>query len=99
MTGGDLRTGRTGSRIPLQILAGYCQTGDTPNRDLWLEYARVTARWRRYVGGAARSPETRRTATTMTANATAIQKSDLRGKPGEPGGSGSAPADLSALVR
>jgi len=35
----------------------------------------------------------------MTANARAIQKSDLRGEPGEPGGSGSAPADRPALFR
>jgi hypothetical protein len=45
-------TGRTGSRAPFQILAGYYQTGDTRDRDLWREYGRVTrslaaVRWSR----------------------------------------------------
>ena len=31
-----------GSRIPLQILADYYQTGDTRDPDLWHEYSRVT---------------------------------------------------------
>ena len=52
MTRGDLKTGRTGSRTPFQILADYYQTGDTRDRDLWHEYSRVTrglaaVRWSR----------------------------------------------------
>ena len=52
MTRGDLKTGRTGSRTPFQILADYYQTGDTRDRDLWREYGRVTrglaaVRWSR----------------------------------------------------
>jgi hypothetical protein len=52
MTRGDLKTSRTGSRTPFQILADYYQTGDTHDRDLWHEYARVTrslaaVRWSR----------------------------------------------------
>jgi hypothetical protein len=52
MTRGDLKTGRTGSRTPFQILADYYQTGDTRDRDLWREYSRVTrglaaVRWSR----------------------------------------------------
>jgi hypothetical protein len=52
MTRGDLKTSRTGSRTPFQILADYYQTGDTRDRDLWHEYARVTSglaavRWSR----------------------------------------------------
>lgn len=42
MTRGDLKTSRTGSWTPFQILADYYQTGDTRDRDLWLEYARVS---------------------------------------------------------
>ena len=42
MTRGDLKTSRTGSRTPFQILADYYQTGDTRDRDLWREYGRVT---------------------------------------------------------
>jgi hypothetical protein len=42
MTRGDLKTSRTGSRTPFQILADYYQTGDTHDRDLWREYSRVT---------------------------------------------------------
>ncbi len=38
MTRGDLKTSRTGSRTPFQILADYYQTGDTRDRDLWSEY-------------------------------------------------------------
>jgi hypothetical protein len=45
MTRGDLKTGRTGSRTPFQILADYYQTGDIHDCDLWREYARVTAVW------------------------------------------------------
>ncbi len=49
---GDLKTGRTGSRTPFQILADYYQTGDTQDRDLWHEYSRVirglaAVRWSR----------------------------------------------------
>ena len=52
MTRGDLKTSRTGSRTPFQILADYYQTGDTRDRDLWHEYSRVTrglaaVRWSR----------------------------------------------------
>jgi hypothetical protein len=52
MTRGDLKTGRSGSRTPFQILADYYQAGDTRDRDLWHEYARVTrglaaVRWSR----------------------------------------------------
>jgi hypothetical protein len=42
MTRGDLKTSRTGSRTPFQILADYYQTGDRSDRALWNEYARVT---------------------------------------------------------
>ena len=42
MTRSDLKTSRTGSRTPFQILADYYQTGDTRDRDLWHEYARAT---------------------------------------------------------
>ncbi len=44
ITRGDLKTSRTGSRTPFQILADYYQTGDTRDRDLWREYSRVTRR-------------------------------------------------------
>jgi hypothetical protein len=52
MTRGDLKTSRTRSRTPFQILADYYQTGDSRDRDLWHEYARVTrglaaVRWSR----------------------------------------------------
>jgi hypothetical protein len=52
MTRGDLKTSRTGSRTPFQILADYYQTGDTRDRDLWREYSSVTrslaaVRWSR----------------------------------------------------
>lgn len=52
MTRGDLKTSRTGSRTPFQILADHYQTGDTSDRDLWHEYTRVTrglaaVRWSR----------------------------------------------------
>jgi Replication protein len=52
MTRGDLKTSRTGSRTPFQILADYYQTGDMCDRGLWNEYARVTrglaaVRWSR----------------------------------------------------
>jgi hypothetical protein len=52
MTRGDLKTGRTGSRTPFQLLADYYQTGDTRDRDRWREYSRVTrslaaVRWSR----------------------------------------------------
>ena len=54
MTRGDLKTSRTGSRTPLQILADYYQAGDIRDRDLWREYSRVTkglaaVRWSRGV--------------------------------------------------
>ena len=54
MCRGDLKTGRTGSRTPFQLLADYYQTGDSHNRDLWREYSRVTrclaaVRWSRGV--------------------------------------------------
>lgn len=42
MARGDLKTSRTGSRTPFQILTDYYQTGDTRDRDLWREYSRVT---------------------------------------------------------
>jgi hypothetical protein len=52
MTRGDLKTGRTGSRTPFQILADYCQTSDARDSGLWREYGRVTrslaaVRWSR----------------------------------------------------
>lgn len=52
MTRSDLKTGRTGSRTPFQILADYYQSGDTRDRDLWREFSRVTralcaVRWSR----------------------------------------------------
>jgi hypothetical protein len=42
MTRGDLKTSRTGSRTPFQILADYYQTGDIRDRALWREYSRTT---------------------------------------------------------
>jgi Replication protein len=61
MTRGDLKTSRTGSRTPFQILADYYQTGDTRDRDLWHEYARATGglaavRWSRGLGAAIFGP-------------------------------------------
>jgi hypothetical protein len=52
LTRGDLKTGRTDSRTPFQILADYQQTGDIRDRNLWREYSRVTrgvaaVRWSR----------------------------------------------------
>ena len=52
MTRADLKTSRTDSRTPFQILADYYQTGDRGDRDLWREYIRVTrglaaVRWSR----------------------------------------------------
>ncbi len=49
---GDLKTGRSGSRTPFQILADYYQTGDLHDRHLWRVYSRVTrglaaVRWSR----------------------------------------------------
>jgi Replication protein len=57
MTRGDLKTGRTGSRTPFQILADYYQTGDTRDHYLWREYSRVThglaaVRWSRHLRAA-----------------------------------------------
>jgi hypothetical protein len=56
ITRGDLKTSRTGSRTPFQILADYYQTGDTRDRDLWHEYGRATrslaaVRWSRGLRG------------------------------------------------
>jgi Replication protein len=61
MTRGDLKTSRTGSRTPFQILADYYQTGDTDDRDLWHEYARATRglaaiRWSRGLRAAMGGP-------------------------------------------
>jgi Replication protein len=52
LTRSDLKTGRTGSRTPLQVLADYYATGDLSDRELWREYSRVTrglaaVRWSR----------------------------------------------------
>jgi replication protein len=52
ITRGDLKTSRTRSRTPFQILADYYQTGDTRDRDLWQEFGRATrglgaVRWSR----------------------------------------------------
>jgi hypothetical protein len=52
MTRGDLKTSRTGSCTPFQILADHYQTGDTRDCDLWREYTRGTrglaaVRWSR----------------------------------------------------
>jgi hypothetical protein len=52
LTRGDLKTGRTGSRIPLQVLADYYATGDLSDGELWREYSRVirglaAVRWSR----------------------------------------------------
>jgi hypothetical protein len=66
MTRGDLKTSRTGSRTPFQLLADYYQIGDTRDRDLWREYCCVTrslaaVRWSRglrsAVGGSATDAE------------------------------------------
>jgi len=61
MTRGDLKTSRTGSRTPFQILADYYQTGDTRERHLWHEYRRVTrslaaVRWSRGLRAAMLGP-------------------------------------------
>jgi hypothetical protein len=61
MTRGDLKTSRTGSRTPFQILADYYATGDTRDRQLWNEYARATrglaaVRWSRGLRGAILGP-------------------------------------------
>jgi len=61
MTRGDLKTGRTGSRTPFQILADYYQTGDIRDRALWHEYARATrgtaaVRWSRGLRAAMLGP-------------------------------------------
>lgn len=66
MTRGDLKTSRTGSRTPFQILADYYQTGDTRHRELWREYMRVTrslaaVRWSRGLRAAMPGIETNRT--------------------------------------
>jgi hypothetical protein len=62
----DLKTSRTGSRTPFQLLAAYYQTGDTRDRYLWGEYMRITSglaavRWSRglraAIFGAALKPE------------------------------------------
>jgi hypothetical protein len=68
MARGDLKTSRTGSRTPFQILVDYYQTGDTRDRELWREYGRITrslaaVRWSRglraiMVGPAARPAKT-----------------------------------------
>lgn len=52
VTRGDLKTSRTSSRTPFQILADYYQTGDLDDRVLWQEYSRATrnlaaVRWSR----------------------------------------------------
>jgi Replication protein len=52
MTRGDLKTGRSGSRTPFQILADYYQAGDSRDGNLWREFGRVTrslaaVRWSR----------------------------------------------------
>ncbi len=66
LTRGDLKTGRTGSRTPFQILADYYQTGDAGDRGLWREYSQVTrglsaVRWsrglRQVILGPATEPE------------------------------------------
>jgi hypothetical protein len=66
LTRGDLKTSRTGSRTPFQILADFYQTGDSHDRNLWHEYARDTrslaaVRWSRGLRvvllGADTSPE------------------------------------------
>jgi hypothetical protein len=62
MTRGDLKTARSGSRTPFQILAEY-QTGDTRDRDLWREYALATrglacVRWSRGLRAVVLGPAT-----------------------------------------
>ena len=42
VTRGDLKTGRTCSRTPFQILADYYQTGDSRDYHLWRECSLVT---------------------------------------------------------
>jgi hypothetical protein len=63
MTRGDLKASRSGSRTPFQILADYYQTGDSRDRDLWNQYARVTrhlaaVRWSRELRTAMLGPAT-----------------------------------------
>jgi Replication protein len=89
MTRGDLKTSRTGSRTPFQILADYYQTGDTHDRDLWHEYARATrslaaVRWSRGLGvailgaavGVARTDEDLATETTAGELLTPLSTAD-----------------------
>jgi hypothetical protein len=52
MTRGDLKTARSGSKTPFQILADYYQAGDSRDGNLWREFGRVTrslaaVRWSR----------------------------------------------------
>jgi hypothetical protein len=61
MTRGDLKTSRTGSRTPFQMLADHYQTGDTRDRDLWREYSRISralaaVRWSRGLRAAMLGP-------------------------------------------
>jgi hypothetical protein len=61
MTRGDLKTGRSGSRTPFQILADYHETGDTRDRHLWSDYARAArhlaaVRWSRGLRAAMLGP-------------------------------------------
>lgn len=61
VTRGDLKTSRTGSRTPFQILADYYQTGDVRDRDLWHEYSRAArslaaVRWSRCLRAAMLGP-------------------------------------------
>ena len=62
MSRADLKTGRSGSRTPFQILADYYQSGDVRDRNLWHEFGYVTrglaaVRWSRGLQHAMVGPE------------------------------------------
>src|SRR5215469_6406228 len=63
MTRGDLKTGRSLSRTPFQILGDYYQAGDSRDGNLWREFGRVTrslaaVRWSRGLRGIMLGPAT-----------------------------------------
>ena len=89
MTRGDLKTSRTGSRTPFQILADYYQTGDTRDRALWTEYSRATGhlaavRWSRelraiMLGLGARRPRSEEELATKDVDGTLVVRIEMHG--------------------